>query len=235
MAVTWITGDDLDDPTNPDAAEAALAASTLLYQLSGRKYGGSYEVVEFYEPPSECSGIDMSRYFELAQARAHHRLGCDYHRRHRLQLRRTPVHTVSEVVVNWETEHRVVDSDEYQVVDRKWLRPTIDATWTPCSNLQVTYTGGARVPAAGVRAARILGNELLKARCGDDSCALPDRVTSISRQGVTFTVLDPQDFLKEGRTGLYEVDLFLGATNPDGARKRSRVFSPDLPRASRVS
>jgi hypothetical protein len=35
------------------------------------------------------------------------------------------------------------------------------------------------------------------------------------------------------RTGLYAVDLFLKSVNPDRARAKSRVFSPDMPRARR--
>ena len=66
---------------------------------------------------------------------------------------------------------------------------------------------------------------------GDDECVLPQRVTPISRQGVSWTLLDPQDFLDNGRTGIYHVDLFLRTVNPDRARLRSRVFSPDLHRA----
>ena len=62
---------------------------------------------------------------------------------------------------------------------------------------------------------------------------MPQRVTSISRQGVSYTVLDNQDFIDELRTGLYVVDLFLKSTNPDKARAKARVFSPDVPRARR--
>jgi hypothetical protein len=36
------------------------------------------------------------------------------------------------------------------------------------------------------------------------------------------------------RTGVYSVDLFLKAVNPDNARKPARVWSPDLPRANRT-
>ena len=48
---------------------------------------------------------------------------------------------------------------------------------------------------------------------------------------MSFTLLDPQDFLDKGRTGIYEIDLMLSALNPAGALKRARVFSPDIRRA----
>lgn len=49
------------------------------------------------------------------------------------------------------------------------------------------------------------------------------------------TVLDGQEFLDHGRTGIYEVDLFLKAANPSGALNKTRVLSPDLPRVRRFS
>ena len=82
-------------------------------------------------------------------------------------------------------------------------------------------------------AARTLAMEFAKLWAGDDDCALPQRITSISRQGVSYTLLDSQDFIDDVRTGLYAVDLFLKTSNPDKARNRSRVFSPDVPRARR--
>lgn len=57
----------------------------------------------------------------------------------------------------------------------------------------------------------------------------------MSRQGVSFTILDPQAFLKEGRTGIYDIDLFIKTVNPDNARKRAKIFSPDIPRGIRNS
>jgi hypothetical protein len=84
-------------------------------------------------------------------------------------------------------------------------------------------------------AARTLAIEFAKLWSGDDDCALPQRVTSISRQGVSYTLLDSQDFIDDLRTGVYAVDLFLKSSNPDKARRRSRVFSPDSPRARRYT
>lgn len=239
MALAWITEADLDDPTNVDASEAARAASMIMYQLSGRKYSGVHELTEFYERPEECTGYNMNRIMQVARDRygnsGSYGGSCFSHRRNRLRLRVQPVRAVYELVVGFEHERRVVDPAEYQVVDRAYVRPVVGASWTPCSNVEVTYQAGAVVPEAGLRAARVLGNELLKARSNPGECNLPDRVTSISRQGVSYTVLDVQDFLKDGRTGIYEIDLFLKAVNPNNARKRAGVFTPDKPRAGRVT
>ena len=37
------------------------------------------------------------------------------------------------------------------------------------------------------------------------------------------------------RTGLYAVDLFLKTVNPDGARRKTKVYSVDTPRARRYN
>jgi hypothetical protein len=50
---------------------------------------------------------------------------------------------------------------------------------------------------------------------------------------VSYTLLDSQDFIDDVRTGVYAIDLFLKTVNPDKARAKSRVFSPDVPRARR--
>ena len=60
-------------------------------------------------------------------------------------------------------------------------------------------------------------------------------MTSVVRQGVSYTVLDNQDFIDELKTGIYAVDLFLRVANPDRARARARVFSPDVARARRIT
>lgn len=235
MPVLWITEADLYDPTSQDAAEAARAASMLMYELSGRRYTGAVTTTETYERPDECSGYRLNRILQATRD-YYAGYGCLYHRRRRLRLRRHPVRSVSQLVVDPDGERRVVDPSEYQVVDRAYIRALPTASWSPCTqDLEVTYSAGSLVPEAGLRAARVLGDELLKARTSPGSCQLPDRVTSVARQGVSYTILDSQDFLEQGRTGLYEVDLFLRAANPDKARKRAKVFSPDLPRPGRVT
>lgn len=148
----------------------------------------------------------------------------------RLRLRGHPVRSVHKVVVGG-TE---VDKGDYQVVNSSMLQAAPGRSLNLRAGVEVTYTYGTPPPTAGRRAARLLANELSKGWSGED-CMLPDRVTSVTRQGVSITVLDKQDFLEKTRTGIYEVDLFLRAVNPDKARKPARVFSPDVPRATRVT
>ena len=70
--------------------------------------------------------------------------------------------------------------------------------------------------------------ELAKACYTDQACRLPQRVTSITREGVTLAMLDPFEMLDKGRTGLFEVDLWLEAVNR-AARMRPGMADPAFP------
>lgn len=81
-----------------------------------------------------------------------------------------------------------------------------------CGNtmIRVEYEIGANFPPGTASLIAWLANELVKSATGKP-CALPDRVTSISRQGVSWTMLDPMDFLDKGLTGIGRVDQWLAA------------------------
>lgn len=61
---------------------------------------------------------------------------------------------------------------------------------------------------------------------GTDACQFPSRVTSVSREGVSWTILDPQQFLDGGKTGLYWPDLVISVYG-NKVKARARVFSPE--------
>lgn len=119
-------------------------------------------------------------------------------------------------VDNWRTLVRLANPQGMPRVWPAWQRMDLPAT--EVGTWQVTYQHGTEPPAMGRRAAALLACELAKA-CdpelfGGGECMLPERVTTIARQGVTAVVLDPFAFLDEGKTGIYQVDLFLTAANP---------------------
>lgn len=87
---------------------------------------------------------------------------------------------------------------------------------------QVTYQTGLPVPEAGLHAAAVLACELAKARRGV-ACRLPQRVQTVIREGVTVGFFDDFATLWEGRTGLFEVDMWVASV---GAPGRSRVVVP---------
>ena len=216
MTQLWVTADELDNPTLTDSVEAARAASSILYMLSGRKYPGVSRVTEVYESlHGSLCGMSAANYYVVRSHQAR--------QRPQLKLRGTPVRNVVELRVGH--DRHLVSPNEYRILDQKYLEPTNNASWSMSSLVEITYEYGMTPPLAARRAARALANELVKSRTDSDNCRLPDRVTSISRQGVSMTILDPQDFLDQGRTGLYEVDLFLKATNPFKAAAKTRIFS----------
>lgn len=254
MGNLWVTPEELEGAAaSPYAYEACQTASFILWAMSGRKYTGPRTVTETYEFPCQTiphytRGVvdlrDVSQndgpFFaqpymydgNITNVIRGGGCGCSgtVNGQHvRLRLRGRPVRSVSKVVSGDTT----LDPDEYQVVNSSMLQAAPGA-FLNMNGLTVTYTYGVEVPHAGRRAARYLAQEFVKGWSGDE-CELPDRVTSITRFGESMTILDNQTVIDEMKTGIGAVDLFLKAVNPDKARKPAKVFSPDLPRAIRVT
>jgi hypothetical protein len=99
--------------------------------------------------------------------------------------------------------------------------PSTKGTW------QVTYDRGTPVPVGGQIAAGMLAMELAKAACRDSTCQLPQRIQTITRQGVTIGMLDPFDGLEKGFTGIWLIDSWI--TSITKPQLGGRVYSPDVP------
>lgn len=248
MSNLWVEVDDLGSTYSEStyAYDAVKTASYLLWGMSGRKYSGITTVTERYVSsydPYLRTGASLLTYAPtLIQGNIQNiRLngsgpyeqddftgdGTSASTRVRLRGRKViRVHTLRD------REGTVIDPREYYLVEHSTVLASPGASWNS-SNIEVTYSYGTEPPLAGKNAARLLAIELVKLYENDDTCALPQRVTSVARQGVSYTILDNQDFIDELRTGLYAVDLFLKTTNPDRARAVAKVFSPDTPRARR--
>jgi hypothetical protein len=132
---------------------------------------------------------------------------------------------------------RELDPSEYSLRNNSYLVRTNGIPWVldAIHELEIVYTHGTPPPAAGKRAAIRLANELILSDKGSSLCALPERISTVARQGVTYTMLDPQEFISNGKVGIYEIDLFLAAVNPYRAKKRPKVFSPGSVRTERVN
>lgn len=151
-----------------------------------------------------------------------------------------PVHAVTAVSVDGQP----VPASAYRVDDGLRLVRVDGQTWPSCQRLDlpptdagtfaVEYQRGREVPAGAQRALAALMVELHKAQCGDQTCRLPAKVTSVVREGVTYSMLDdPAGLLDQRKTGIPEVDLWLAAENPYKARSAMGVWSPDLPNPRR--
>lgn len=247
MTNLWVTPAELPATYQDSiyATDACQVASNLLWAMSGRKYHGTTTVTERY-----FTAIDAFRYQgSSAKQFFPHMIGGSVFNLpaedwndsayqsdgssslSRIRLRGKPVQEVHMVRNGY--DGTIIPADSYYLAEHSTLIAYKGTPWAP-GNIEVTYTFGQQPPTAGRHAARVFAIELIKAWEGDD-CALPDRVTSVSRQGVSYTILDNQDFLENFRTGIYVIDLFLKTANPAKALAPSKVFSPDTPRARRMA
>lgn len=215
---------DLDDETVRAAAVFAQdVASSVLFRLSHLRFNGCCEADEVLCVQRRSCGCwgwgwgslprpsgDGATWVNECCGRCSN---CDCSTgQHRILLPYTPVTAVDTVTIGG------VDVDGWQIVDGRWLYLPDAAAFSACfdgaaetaTGLHVVWTHGQAPPPDGVLAACVLGCEIAKL-CNRQPCDLPKRVTSASREGVSWTLLDPMDFLVNGRTGLYEVDLFLSS------------------------
>ena len=233
----WASSDDLRESLryDPRADEAITAASQVLWSLSGRKFSGSHNVTEFYDVRHGLGWVDRYNFlraqalFQVSDRDIVICSNCGYP--HRMRLRHQPVQRILAVEINGES----VPSSDYVLLNHSTLGLPFNRLACIAMCARVTYIWGVNPPAGGRAATVKLAEQLLFSWTGSDECRLPQRVTNITRQGVSWTILDPQDFLNDGRTGIFEIDLFLKSVNPDHARRPARVFSPDIARASTVT
>ncbi len=153
-----------------------------------------------------------------------------------------PVHSILRVEIDGET----VPAEAYRVDEGRRLVRQDGGTWPLTQDLLaapgepdtfvIEYERGLPVPAGGRVAAGALAMEFAKAMCNDSSCRLPERLQTVSRQGVTVTMLDGFEDLAEGRTGIWIVDSWVASVvNPprpatvrsvDVPRRRGGVYAP---------
>lgn len=230
MAIRWITEADTNEPTDPNSALAVSAASWILYKLTAEKYPGITERVEWYGMRSvNCTSCvaDMVENSEFYQnyLTAHGHVWYTTPSVRRIRLRGYPVRDIQSITY----QGQVLAPTDYYVENKKYLVRRDGQCWNMNTGLEVTYTSGVNPPEAGRQAAIKLANELILAASDPANCTLPSRVTAVSNQGVDFDMLEPTEFIENGRTGIYEIDLFIIAANPTKAKKKPRVFSVDLP------
>lgn len=144
-----------------------------------------------------------------------------------------PVASVSEVSV----EGMVLDPSAYRVDNQNTLVRTDGGEWPRCQNLDlslpsdvdtffVTYQRGTPVPTDGAIAAGMLACAFAK-DCAS-GCGLPGNLSTLTRQGVEITMVDPTTDIGIDLTGITQVDLWLRSVNPGRLAQRSTVWSPDV-------
>lgn len=142
-----------------------------------------------------------------------------------------PVASVSEVKI----DGAVLDPSAYQVLYNRVLVRLDGKTWPACQDLmadsdkpntfEVSYRRGVPVPTGGQIAAGVLACELAKAACNDSSCQLPQRIQTLTRQGVTIGFNDDFSMLDEGKTGIWLIDSWTASVRKPPSH--AGVRSPD--------
>lgn len=151
-----------------------------------------------------------------------------------------PVNAVVEVRIDGD----VIPADQYRLNRRTDKGELVRVgglegpCWPTCQNLElpntepgtfsILYLRGKAVPTAGQRALGSLACEIYKQCVGAAGCRLPERVRTVTREGVTYDMFDPGEWLEDGYTGLRDVDTWLSSVNPHHLRQPSAVFSLDV-------
>lgn len=214
-------------------------ASRILFELSGRQFPG--ECTTTFRPCRRRGGDASPSWWEFDSSWGWCGCAsdpCSCAGVDRIQLGVQPLNEVDEVLVDGVA---LVAGTDYRIDDNLWLVRLGGQAWPASQDLskdpladvdtfQVIVRHGMPVPPDGELAARALACNLALAMspAGTGDCQLPQRVVSYTRQGVSVALIDPWTFLDRGRTGIYEVDLFLSAVNPGGLRRRGAVGSPDF-------
>lgn len=130
-----------------------------------------------------------------------------------------------------------VPEASWRVDNGQWLVRTDGECWPLCQDYNadsgagvftVTYFQGLPVPGPVARAAGELACEYAKACIGAE-CRLPSRIQSLTRQGMTVSMVDVDLLLEKGLTGITTVDQIIRAVNPYGLVSQMKISSPDLP------
>lgn len=207
----WCSRDDVTNRLGTDAGRtgltegdldaAATIASEILYEISGGQFAGSRN-------RTVIAPVGRSRGRTAVAS-----LGPWW-----------PVSAVADVIGIRDTG----GTDPIDPADWSWsggVSLRVPGRWAN-RQVQALLTYGQEPTPAGKNAASALAAELLIASPqydGEQDSRLPALVTSVSRQGVSQTFATVLDVVKEGATGINEVDQFVAAYNRVKIRTRPRV------------
>lgn len=234
---------DLDSGSIPAGmARAAVAATEVLFELSGRRFPGACAAkVRPCRRQCRCWGAPWGQSMTWdgdawLSSDCAHRCGCGA--TSEVMLPSYPVNTIVEVKV----DGVVIPASQYRLDYRQVLvrladpaQPSRRQLWPSCQDLtldddqpgtwSIRYTWGMAPPEVGKRAAAQLACHLWRA-CSGAPCALPAGVIRLQRQGVTVERQSLVEALGSQPSGLELVDAFLAAYGHRGYT--AAVWSPDI-------
>lgn len=232
MVAAWVTVADLPAPlpTLPggeaDWQRHIAAASEVLWALSGRRWSGEVttRTVEVVAAGSGDDGWHTSWgtavHPHLVDGEVYNHSRCAAPPEVRLPGDPVAVRSVT-------IRGTLRDPATYRLAGA-YLQDLTGRGWPTCEpGMVVVYDTGRTPPAGGQAAAGLLARELGRAQVGDPACGLPGNVTSVTRQGITQTLVPASKIVELGQTGLPAVDLWLATVNPGKLRRRAAAWSPD--------
>jgi hypothetical protein len=233
----WTTVEDVlnccgDALTTDDdvITTAVLAASEVLYALSGFQYPGVCEAT--VRPVGKACGCWA---FNQPWCRS----GCTP--LSKIRLAGYPVVEITEVLIDDE----VLDPAEYTLYNNRYLVRMEDADgrkqqWPGCQDIDraegegtffITYTYGVEPPVIATLAARELACSIAQA-CpganGQGECEIPEGTVRVTRQGITIETQALGLWLI-GRmsTGMPMVDAFISVHGGARPRRRTVITTPE--------
>lgn len=146
-----------------------------------------------------------------------------------------PVGKIESVTIDGE----VLNPGAYRV-ERDVLRRLDGQPWPTTQNLdaasgtgvfEITYYRGRKPTALFTWAVGQLAAEFYASisPSKDRKCRLPDKVSAVTRQGVTYSVTP--GLFADGVTGIREIDAVLRMYNPNALKQATVVMSPDSRRS----
>lgn len=217
-AEVWVDPDLLSNE-DPDIAEqAAISATYALWLLSGERFHGTQCWIEDYRTVRGFCNIRL-RQFPVAEVVQVSRVD--------LCANTVGATGVGDIISGW--CHRGGEEISICCSDSSYSMGC--SCGSDGSIVRVHYRVANNLPPGADLAARRLAEEYLKAFRGE-KCSLPERVTSITRQGASWTILDPQDFLSDGLTGIGPIDQWLSQV---GLRSRWASLTDPLKSVPRVA
>lgn len=217
------------------AADCAAAASRILFTLSNRRYPGICKETVRPCRRSRWNPTPAGWHSSWGSCGCDSPTGCACSGVDEIRLGgRYPILGIQRIRIDGTT----LAASAYDVHDHNYLVRLDGDSWPGSQDLSndpasdpetfdVTYFYGRTVPEEGVLAAKRLASELYST-CTGGPCGLPKRVQNITRQDVSMSFIDPMEFLDQGRTGLYEVDLFLAAEEHGRRNLGTVVATPGL-------
>ncbi len=196
------------DPGITRATELATAATSILYELSGENYPGI--CTSTVTPIPACYP---------------YRSGLSHRGRFGIPLDGSPIVAIDEVLVDGNIQNPTTYYEDRGVLYGVEMR----------EGVEITYRYGQGPPQAGVDAALAFALELYNAGVAGGNCALPDSVTQIARDGITYTKPAIQELRTLGMTGIGAVDLFLRAYNPNALTMPPMIMTPGSRRTRRIA